>query len=115
LLEVWSPVRLLTSSASRCLDTVAPYAEATGLRLELREELTEEAFEDDPKLARALLAELRDSVEPVAICTHRPLLSTVARMIGLDLPKSARSNPLPKGAAWVAHPGPKQRVERYTA
>jgi phosphohistidine phosphatase SixA/8-oxo-dGTP pyrophosphatase MutT (NUDIX family) len=114
MLEAWAPRRVVTSSSRRCRDTVSSYAESKGLELELADALTEEAFEDNPKPARALLAELRDSGEPVVVCTHRPLLATVARVIGLDLAKSARSNPLPKGGLWVAHPGAKHRVERYT-
>jgi phosphohistidine phosphatase SixA/8-oxo-dGTP pyrophosphatase MutT (NUDIX family) len=115
LLDAWAPVRVVTSSSRRCRDSVAPYAEAAGLKLELSDALSEEAFEADPKPARALLAELRDSAEPVVVCTHRPLLATVARIVGLDLPKSARSNPLPKGGLWVAHAGRVQHVERHTA
>ncbi len=114
MLEAWVPVRVVTSSSRRCRDTLAPYAEALGLKLELSDALSEEAFEADPKPARALIAELRESPDPVVVCTHRPLLATVARVIGLDLPDGARSNPLPKGGMWVAHHGRAHRVERYT-
>ena len=114
LLEAWAPVRVVTSSSRRCRDTVAPFAEAAGLKLELSDALSEEGFEADPKPARHLIAELRDAPDPIVVCTHRPLLATVARTIGLDLPKTARSNPLPKGGLWVAHAGRGQPVERYT-
>ena len=115
LLESWAPVRVVTSSSRRCRDTVAPFAEAAGLKLELTDALSEESFEQDPTLARELVAELRDAADPVVLCTHRPLLASVARVIELDLPKSARSNPLPKGGLWVAHAGRGKPIERYTA
>lgn len=113
LLQAWAPVRVVTSTSRRCRDTVAPYAEAMGLKLELAGELSEEAFEEDHRPARRLLDELLHQSDPVVVCTHRPVLATVARIIGLDLPKSARSNPLPKGGLWVAHAG-RATVERYT-
>jgi len=115
LLDSWAPLRVVTSSARRCRDTVAPFAERAGIKLELADVLSEEVFEANPKPARELVAELRNAAEPVVVCTHRPLLATVARTIGLDLPKGARSNPLPKGGIWVAHAGPAYRVERHTA
>ena len=46
---------------SAALRPLTPYAESKGLELELADALTEEAFEDNPKPARALVAELRDS------------------------------------------------------
>ena len=115
LLEAWVPVRVVTSSSRRCRDTVAPFAEAAGVKLELADALSEEFFENNPKPARELIAELRHGGGAVVVCTHRPLLPTVARTISLDLPKGARSNPLPKGGLWVAHAGPGHPVERYTA
>ena len=115
LLAPWAPERVVSSTSRRCRDTVAPFAEAAGLKLELTDVLSEEAFEADPKPARALIAELRDGPDPVVVCTHRPLLAMVAGKIALDLPKSARSNPLPKGGFWVAHTGRRSGVERYTA
>jgi len=115
LLEAWAPVRVVTSSSRRCRDTVAPFAEAAGVKLELADALSEEFFENNPKPARELIAELRHGGGAVVVCTHRPLLPTVARTISLDLPKGARSNPLPKGGLWVAHAGPGHPVERYTA
>jgi 8-oxo-dGTP diphosphatase len=114
LLDAWGPVRVVSSSSRRCRDSVEPYAEAAGLKLELVDALSEEAFEADPKPARRLIAELRDQAEPIVVCTHRPLLATVAGILGLDLPKRARSNPLPKGGLWIAHTGRAAQVERHT-
>lgn len=114
LLACWAPTRIVTSPARRCRDTVEPLAERLGLPLDLRDELSEEAYEASPKRARALIKELRAEREAVVLCTHRPLLASAAGLVGLDLPRSARANPLPKGGLWVAHAGPKDRVERYT-
>ena len=115
LVAAWAPARVVSSPSRRCRDTVAPLADALGVELELEPCLSEEAYEDDPTPARHLIARLRDGAEAVAVCTHRPLLAMVARTIGLDLPKSARSNPLPKGGLWVAHPDTLYPVDRYRA
>ena len=115
LLAAWAPARVVSSTSRRCRDTVAPFASAAGLELELSDALSEEAFDQDPKAARHLIADLCAGGDAVVVCTHRPLLATVARTIGLDLPKKARSNPLRKGGIWVSHPGGCHPVERHTA
>jgi 8-oxo-dGTP diphosphatase len=115
LVAAWAPTRIVTSSARRCRDTVGPLAERLRVPLELEDVLTEEAFEDHPRRSRTFVKELRETREAIVLCTHRPLLPMIADLIGVDLPRHARSNPLPKGACWVAHSGPKDPVERYAS
>jgi 8-oxo-dGTP pyrophosphatase MutT (NUDIX family)/phosphohistidine phosphatase SixA len=115
LLACWAPTRLVSSPSRRCVDTLAPFADRTGLPIDIEPGLSEEGFHENPKRAKTLIAGLRAEREVILVCTHRPLLVTIADLIGLDLPRSARSNPLPKGALWVAHAGLKDRVERYTS
>jgi phosphohistidine phosphatase SixA/predicted NUDIX family NTP pyrophosphohydrolase len=115
LLSCWAPTRIVSSPSRRCRDTVDALAARCGLTLELQSELSEEDFEESPKRAKSLITSLLAEREVIVVCTHRPLLSMVASTIGPDLPRAARSNPLPKGAFWVAHTGPKGRVERYTS
>jgi 8-oxo-dGTP diphosphatase len=68
---------VVTSPWARCLRTVTPYAERTGLTPRELDALTEDAVRADPRAAvrtvSALLADARDAV----VCTHRPALGAV--------------------------------------
>lgn len=67
-----------SSSASRCVTTVLPYAERTGLAVIREQSLTEEAFGVDPRagLQRAvdLLAEAAAAGIATVLCGHRPVM-----------------------------------------
>jgi 8-oxo-(d)GTP phosphatase len=64
-----------SSSSTRCVQTVAPYAEVTGWPVKLYDELSEEGatVEGVVDLVDALL----DGGESAVLCTHRPVLPTV--------------------------------------
>jgi 8-oxo-dGTP pyrophosphatase MutT (NUDIX family)/phosphohistidine phosphatase SixA len=64
-----------SSSSTRCVQTVAPYAEVTGWPVKLYDELSEEGAtaEGVVDLVDALL----DGGESAVLCTHRPVLPTV--------------------------------------
>jgi 8-oxo-dGTP diphosphatase len=69
--------RVVTSDAARCVETVRPFAEATGTALELDPVLSEDGHLDRPdgagRLTRAVLA----GDAPTVICAHRPVLPDV--------------------------------------
>jgi 8-oxo-dGTP pyrophosphatase MutT (NUDIX family) len=64
-----------SSSSTRCVQTVAPYAEVTGWPVKLYDELSEEGatVQGVVDLVDALL----DGGESAVLCTHRPVLPTV--------------------------------------
>lgn len=64
-----------SSSSTRCVQTVTPYAEVTGWPVKLYDELSEEGAtaEGVVDLVDALL----DGGESAVLCTHRPVLPTV--------------------------------------
>jgi 8-oxo-dGTP pyrophosphatase MutT (NUDIX family)/phosphohistidine phosphatase SixA len=64
-----------SSSSTRCVQTVAPYAEVTGWPVKLYDELSEEGAtaEGVVDLVDALL----EGGESAVLCTHRPVLPTV--------------------------------------
>ena len=74
VLTAYGPLRLISSPSARCRDTLAPYARAAGLALELRQPYAEESFAKDPDRALTSLRKVVARAKPVAICTHRPLL-----------------------------------------
>ena len=106
LLEAWAPLRVVTSSvaslpghrgAVRRGSGPQARADRRAVRGGVRGATRSRPGSSSPSCATAATRSV--------VCTHRPLLATVARVIGLDLPKNARSNPLPKGGLWVAHAG----------
>ena len=55
LLEQYEVTRLLSSPSLRCVQTVEPFAQARGLGIEIRDELSEERQDvDGPSLVRSL-------------------------------------------------------------
>ena len=81
LLRAWSPERILTSPWLRCLSTVVPYARKAGVTVRERPQLTEAAHQRHPKKAAAVVQTMFDKDAPVALCTHRPVLPTVLKVV----------------------------------
>lgn len=81
LLQVWKPLRLVTSPWKRCISTIAPYAKATGAKVKLSESLTEHSHKRSPKKTAATIEALFDKQQAVALCTHRPTLPTALQQL----------------------------------
>jgi 8-oxo-(d)GTP phosphatase len=116
LLGAYGVTRLVTSTATRCVSTVKPYADARNLSIEKHEQLTEERGSDDPKgVRRVVLAVQRAGLtmnEPTAICVHRPVLPHILE--ALDMAPTA----LVTGEFLVAHltaEGEVHALERHRA
>ena len=92
LLSAYDVRRLVSSSSTRCVQTLEPYAAATGRKLRTEDLLSEE--DASPKAVRAplittLTNELHDrpaSAGGLVVCTHRPVLPWVFDAVGLDDP-----------------------------
>jgi len=98
ILQAYDVRRVVTSSSTRCADTVAPYCRATATEPELLDRLTEEHARKGKvrKLVRRAVAAL-DDAGPTLICTHRPVLPLVFDALGLE------DAELDKGELLVAH------------
>jgi phosphohistidine phosphatase SixA len=66
--------RLLSSPSVRCADTLRPYAASAGLRLRLKNGLSEEGHEENPSRAGRHLTRLLERAVPAAVCSHGPVL-----------------------------------------
>jgi 8-oxo-dGTP diphosphatase len=77
LLEPYAVERIVSSPATRCVDTVVPLAEARGLGVESRDELGVARMDaDGPALVRSLVG------AGVVVCGHGGLESA----LGYDVP-----------------------------
>lgn len=91
LLDAYGPKRVLTSPWKRCKDTISPYAKSHKYRIIERGELSEMGNAKGPartaKVAKKLLSDARSSV----LCTHRPTLPTITRILAAQAePKLAK-------------------------
>ncbi|WP_109507760.1 NUDIX hydrolase [Nocardioides speluncae] len=86
---------LISSSSTRCVDTLQPYADVTGRELQTYRWLSEEE-RTDTDVAR-LVDELLDAEDSAVVCTHRPVLPTLFDALGVD---DVRLDP---GGLFVVH------------
>jgi phosphohistidine phosphatase SixA/ADP-ribose pyrophosphatase YjhB (NUDIX family) len=77
LLAAYGVTRLVSSSSTRCADTLRPYAAAAGLSLRLRDGLSEEGFEADPARSAHHLRRLVERGAPAAVCSHGPVIPSL--------------------------------------
>jgi 8-oxo-(d)GTP phosphatase len=78
MLAAYGVTRLVSSTSSRCLSTLRPYADREELSISSFDQLCEEHGSDDPKGVARLVTKIRTealaSGQPTAICVHRPVL-----------------------------------------
>lgn len=94
ILAAFGVTRVVTSPWRRCVDTVAPYAAATGVELETEPAITEFAHAADAGAVREVAERLlragegarREEHTAVALCTHRPVLPTVMDVVAEHAP-----------------------------
>jgi 8-oxo-dGTP diphosphatase len=81
VLAAYGVSRIVSSSSTRCVETVAPYAERSGWPIGPRDGLSEE----DATAASVLdvVDELVHSGEDAVLCTHRPVLPAVYDALGI--------------------------------
>ncbi|MGM0928606.1 MAG: NUDIX hydrolase [Actinomycetota bacterium] len=115
MLSAWKPKRIVSSPWLRCVQTVTPYALHTQTKLRTVDAITEHNNERNPKKARAALTQMLEKGKPTAVCTHRPVLPNLfkvlaARMDPLLAAKLPTEDPyLRPGAVLVCHISKKQR------
>ena len=95
LLHAFGVTRLVTSSSTRCSQTLAPYAAEQVVPLQELAELSEEAY-DEPS-AKHLLDGLFAVPEATALCSHRPVLPGLFSLLGVS------EEPLSPGELVVVH------------
>lgn len=86
LLEAYGVRRVVSSPARRCVETVAPYADARGLELRHDPRLSEDTTADD---VRRAVEDVLAEKSPAVLCGHRPTLPWVFETLGVDAPELA--------------------------
>ncbi|MEO5535647.1 MAG: NUDIX domain-containing protein [Pseudolysinimonas sp.] len=102
------PAKLISSTAVRCVTTIAPTARITGLDVAQKGEISQEAFNADGAAVRKLVEKrLRKGVTAV-LCSHGPVLPQIihslARATGTpDSARLQRASALATGEYAVLH------------
>ncbi|MGN6271992.1 MAG: NUDIX hydrolase [Protaetiibacter sp.] len=82
------PRMLMSSTAERCLRTIAPTARVTGLPVEEDHDISQDAYRSGGKAVRALVAARIRDAETTVLCSHGPVLpqiiAAVAEQTGTD-------------------------------
>jgi len=101
LLGAYGVGRLASSTSTRCVQTLKPYAKASGLEVEGWATLSEEVGQGNEKavtkLMRRLVGQVADARTPAAVCGHRPVLPVMLQTLGVD------PRPMQTAAVAVAH------------
>jgi len=95
VLAAYDVRRVVSSSSTRCVETVGPYADTAGWPLDLEDGLSEQ--DATPKSVARTLAALEAAGEGAVLCTHRPVMPSVFDVLGLKDPN------LDPGSMLVAH------------
>lgn len=74
--------QVLTSQWQRCADTVDPYVNAARIIPAVDPDLTEESHHNKPARVTQAVEELLASESSSLLCTHRPVLPTVLKVLG---------------------------------
>ncbi len=90
--------RVVTSSATRCVQTVSPFCAASGPRPETTRRLTEERGTE--RRVSKVLDYVMDDRQGVLLCTHRPVLPLIFDALGLEDPKLAPGEMLVAHRRW---------------
>jgi len=114
LLAAFAPRALVISSAAtRCLDSVGPYAELTGAQVRAEPALQVRSSGTDPAASAALIAETIGAGKPAVVCAHRENVSLLqAAAIGALGPPDGTllgkewADELPTAGFWVLHMTP---------
>ncbi|MDI9628633.1 MAG: NUDIX domain-containing protein [Acidobacteriota bacterium] len=87
LFEAFGVGELASSTSTRCMRTLAPYAEHAGLEVRAIHAISEEAAEADPSGVLDAMAQLwsvaQESTRPLVICGHRPVLPAMFDFLGV--------------------------------
>ncbi|MGH3472172.1 MAG: NUDIX hydrolase [Nocardioidaceae bacterium] len=95
LLGAYDVRRVVSSDATRCIETVLPFVDATGVKLRLEPAISEDG--DNAAAVSRLVQKALAGSRRLALCSHRPLLPEIFASLGLD------PVPLLPGAVAVVH------------
>ena len=83
IITAWRPQRIISSTATRCVTTVAPLAAATGIEMKRTDLISQDALQDGTANVRAVIGKRIRSRKTAVLCSHGPVLPEILREIAL--------------------------------
>lgn len=95
VLGAWGPTRIVSSTAARCLATVAPLAKAAGIEVKKAPQLSQDGWElqhHEPTGVREVVDRRVAKGRTTVLCSHAPVLPEIIEQIAeaTDSPNGAR-------------------------
>ncbi len=82
-IAAWSPRRIISSTATRCVTTVTPLAVALGQEIRRSDLISQDAWEDGTSDVRSVVGKRVRARKTAVICSHGPVLPDILREIAL--------------------------------
>ena len=82
-LAAFGPRVAISSSATRCVDTVRPLVESTGVTLKLAEGISQDAYESDGGAVRETVGKRLHKRKTAVFCSHSPVLPEILHEIAV--------------------------------
>ena len=82
-LRAFAPRRIVTSTATRCVTTVAPLAAALGRKSHPTDAISQNAYEHGESDVRTVVGKRIAARKPAVLCSHGPLIPVILREIAL--------------------------------
>ncbi|MGV8912650.1 MAG: NUDIX hydrolase [Rhodoglobus sp.] len=76
-IAAFAPERILSSTAARCLATIAPLAERTELEIKSTEDLSQDAYSGNGRAVTALVEKRLKKQKTTVMCSHGPVLPQI--------------------------------------
>jgi len=102
MLSAFGVRTVVTSGATRCRDTVLPFARAHELEVHEEPLLSEEVHQEQAKHTRRAARQLLEATTPIVVCSHRPVLPDLLAEM-LQGWRGGQPRPLGPGAMLVLH------------
>jgi 8-oxo-dGTP diphosphatase len=82
-IAAWSPRRIISSTATRCVTTATPLAVDLGQEIRRSDLISQDAWEDGTSDVRAVVGKRVRARKTAVICSHGPVLPDILREIAL--------------------------------
>lgn len=107
-IAAYAPEKIISSTAARCLATVAPLSDLTGLPIKAHPGMSQDAYEFGEQLVEPVVAKRLKKQRTVVLCSHGPVIPEIVREIiratgAEDSPQLIRARGLGTGDFAVLH------------
>jgi 8-oxo-(d)GTP phosphatase len=83
MLAAWRPEQIVTSTATRCRQTVKPLAKLLDLKPKTTDDISQEAWENGSAAVRDVVGKAVRAEKTAVLCSHGPVLPSILREIAL--------------------------------